>query len=46
MLDEYYQWRGWEKDTGFPTRTKLEELDLKDVADQLEKMGRLGKSSK
>jgi len=42
MLDEYYQLRGWEKDTGFPTREKLEELDLKEVADELESMGRLG----
>jgi len=42
MLDEYYQLRGWEKDTGFPTRGKLDELDLKEVADELESMGRLG----
>ena len=45
MLDEYYQLRGWEKDTGFPTRKKLEELDLKEVADELESMGRCGNSS-
>ena len=42
MLDEYYQLRGWQKDTGFPTREKLEELYLKEVADELESMGRLG----
>jgi len=27
--------------TGFPTREKLEELDLRDVAEELERMGRL-----
>ena len=42
MLDEYYQLRGWEKDNGFPTRKKLDELDLKEVADELESMGKLG----
>jgi len=46
MLDEYYEARGWDKNTGFPTREKLEELDLKEVADDLEKMGRLGMGGK
>jgi aldehyde:ferredoxin oxidoreductase len=39
MLPEYYTVRGWIK--GRPTRTKLEELDLKWLADQLEKEGLL-----
>jgi len=43
MLDEYYEMRKWDKKTGWPTREKLEELDLKNVADALEKMGRLPK---
>lgn len=34
-LDEYYQLRGWNSRTGQPTRGKLEELDLKNVADEL-----------
>jgi len=34
-LDGYYQARGWDVATGVPTRAKLEELDLKDVADAL-----------
>lgn len=34
MLDDYYRERGWTKE-GIPTRTKLEELGLKDVADDL-----------
>lgn len=37
MLDEYYKLRGW-KD-GRPTREKLEELDLKWVADLMEEEG-------
>ena len=40
-LDEYYKQRGWEIITGWPTRTTLEELDLKDVADELESAGKL-----
>ncbi len=32
MKDEYYEKRGWDKATGIPTREKLEELGLKDVA--------------
>jgi len=35
MLDEYYKTRGWDENTGIPTRKKLEELGLKEVADQL-----------
>jgi aldehyde:ferredoxin oxidoreductase len=46
MLDEYYGLRGWDKKTGWPTRAKLEELDLKDVADSLEKSGGLPKRQK
>jgi aldehyde:ferredoxin oxidoreductase len=34
-LDKYYEFCGWEVKTGNPTRTKLEELDLGWVADQL-----------
>ena len=34
-LDEYYQLRGWDTQTGNPTRETLERLDLKDVADAL-----------
>ncbi len=37
MLDEYYQESGFDKKTGWPTRAKLEELRLKDVADELYK---------
>jgi len=39
MLDEYYEWRGCDLKTGIPTRQKLEQLGLKDVADDLAKRG-------
>jgi len=35
MLDEYYTVRGWNLDTGVPSREKLVELGLEYVADQL-----------
>jgi len=35
MLDEYYEACGWNKKTSIPTRKKLEELGLRDVADEL-----------
>lgn len=45
MLDEYYELRGWNLSAGLPTREKLEELNLKDVADELEKLGKLPTTS-
>lgn len=41
MLDQYYEARGWDKSTGYPTRSALERLDLKSVADELATMGKL-----
>jgi len=41
ILDSYYNNRGWDKKTGRPTRAKLEELGLKDVADKLASIGKL-----
>jgi aldehyde:ferredoxin oxidoreductase len=35
MKDEYYELRGWDKQTGIPTRQKLEDLGLKDIADEV-----------
>jgi aldehyde:ferredoxin oxidoreductase len=37
MLDQYYEFRGWDKQTGIPLREKLIELDLEDVAEDMEK---------
>ena len=35
MLDEYYQLRGWDPKTGWPTKQKLEELSLPEVSKAL-----------
>ena len=35
LKDRYYKLRGWDVSTGVPTRAKLEELGMKDVADRL-----------
>jgi aldehyde:ferredoxin oxidoreductase len=35
MLTAYYQYRGWDETTGMPTREKLIELGLEDVAKDL-----------
>ncbi|MEJ2739005.1 MAG: aldehyde ferredoxin oxidoreductase C-terminal domain-containing protein, partial [Dehalococcoidia bacterium] len=35
LKDRYYRLRGWDVGTGRPTRKKLEELGLKDIADGL-----------
>ncbi len=35
MLDDYYAESGFDKKTGWPTREKLEDLGLADVADEL-----------
>ena len=37
MKDEYYSLRGWDVKTGLQTRAKLEELQLTDIARELEK---------
>ena len=39
--DEYYEWRGWDKDSGLQTRKSLEDVGLEDVADVLENEGSL-----
>jgi len=44
MLDEYYEACGWNKKTSTPTRKKLEELGLKDVADELAGMAKTPKT--
>jgi len=38
--DEYYASRGWDVETSLPTRQKLEELELPEVAEQLEQLGK------
>jgi hypothetical protein len=34
-MDEYYQLRGWDVDTGWPTRERLAQLDLEHVYDDM-----------
>lgn len=41
MLDEYYELRGWDKETGIPRRDKLEKAGLQDVAEELARLGKL-----
>ena len=41
MLDHYYDLHGWDRETSFPTRNALADLDLEYVADDLEKIGKL-----
>ncbi len=41
MLEDYYALRGWNINTGIPTRETLEKLNLRDVADDLHKLGKL-----
>ena len=39
VLDEYYRLRGLDRETGIPTRQKLESLGLKDIANDLASRG-------
>jgi aldehyde:ferredoxin oxidoreductase len=41
LLDEYYGFHKWDVKTGWPTRKCLEDLELKELADDLVKVGRL-----
>jgi aldehyde:ferredoxin oxidoreductase len=36
LLDKYYELSGWDLTNGYPTRAKLEQLGLSDIADKLE----------
>ena len=40
-LDEYYDLHGWDRETSYPTRKALVDLGLEDVANDLEKIGKL-----
>ena len=41
LLDSYYVKRGWDQRTGRPKRSKLEQLGLGDVADELARRGQI-----
>jgi len=42
VMIKYYELSGWNPANGWPTRVRLEELGLGDIADGLEREGRLG----
>jgi aldehyde:ferredoxin oxidoreductase len=42
MLDEYYDLHGWDLRTSWPTKERLERLDLGDVAERLAIFGKIG----
>lgn len=41
MLDRYYELHGWDKDTGWLTGHCLAEIGMGDIAERLEKLGKL-----
>lgn len=41
LVDNYYRLRGWDLKTGWPTRETYEKYGLKEIADDLEKLGKL-----
>lgn len=41
LLDEYYELRGWDKSMGVPTKQKLIELELDDIAQDLLQRGKI-----
>ena len=41
MLDEYYRLHGWDKSTSWPTKEKLEALDLEECVKRLEQARRI-----
>lgn len=43
VLDEYYEWRGWDRTTGLQRRGRMEALGMGDVADVLEAEGALAR---
>jgi aldehyde:ferredoxin oxidoreductase len=45
LVDMYYEMRGWDLKTGWPTRATYERYGLKEVADELETLGKLPDST-
>jgi aldehyde:ferredoxin oxidoreductase len=41
MLDRFYELNGWDRQTGWPTRKGMEELGLGEIAERLDRVGRL-----
>jgi aldehyde:ferredoxin oxidoreductase len=45
LVDLYYECRGWDKDTGWPTRETWERYGLADIADDMERLNKLPNKS-
>lgn len=45
LVDNYYQQRGWDLKTGWPTRATYEKYGLKEIADELDALGKLPEST-
>jgi len=43
MLDDYYDLHRWDRKTSFPTRRALVDLGLEEIANDLERIGKLGR---
>ncbi|MDY6876265.1 MAG: aldehyde ferredoxin oxidoreductase family protein [Chloroflexota bacterium] len=41
LLDQYYEARGWDKETGVPTEARLKKLGLEDVAADFKNLGKV-----
>lgn len=41
LVDRYYETRGWDKETSWPYRSTWERYGLADIADEMEKLGKL-----
>jgi aldehyde:ferredoxin oxidoreductase len=41
LVDLYYDMNGWDRRTGWPYRETWEKYDLKDIADEMERIGKL-----
>jgi aldehyde:ferredoxin oxidoreductase len=41
MLDEFYEYQGWDKETSLQTLRGLKKLGMEDIAEKLEKAGKL-----
>ncbi|OGD15091.1 hypothetical protein A2V47_02225 [Candidatus Atribacteria bacterium RBG_19FT_COMBO_35_14] len=46
MMDEYYEIHGWDKQNSFPTKKTLIDLGLAEVAEDLKRIGKIGKTRK
>jgi len=41
LMDEFYDLRGWDRRTGWPTHDTLKQLDMADIADGMAPAGKI-----